>query len=197
MSSVTSSKRPAFLPREHGFWAMLIAVLLAALLRVPLTLRSALAALGVAIIAAIAGGFVRRTIRRSGVAQPVSAAALALAGVPVELAGGASLRSMAAAVFAWVPVLAGSALIVRAAFARAARGKQHRAAWLDATAVALPAGACAVFVLVGWHAEARAAGAAALGCAALVLTHPTVKQMKRVGLALASLTIVAALALGT
>jgi hypothetical protein len=197
MFSGASAKRPPFLPREHGFWTMLAAVVLAALLRVPLTLGTVLAAFAVAVVAAIAGGFVRRAIRRSGAAQLVSAAALSFSGIPVELAGGASFDSMARAVGAWVPILVGSALIVRAAFARAARGNERRAPWLDAIAVALPAVTCAFFVIVGFHAEARAAGAAAAGCAALALAQPTVKQMKRVGLALASLSAVAAFALGT
>ena len=176
---------------------MLLAVLLAALLRVPLTPTTALTAFAVFISAAIAGGFVRRGIRRSGRAQLASAAALALSGVPVELAGGATFRSLAGAVIAWTAILVGSALIVRAAFARAARGKKRRARWLDATAIALPAVACAVFVLVGWHAEARAAGWATVVCAALGLAHPGVKQMKRVGIALTGLALVAALLLGT
>jgi len=176
---------------------MLAAVLLAALLRVPPAPRPLLVAFAVALLAALVGGFAGRTIRRSSPVQVVSAAVLAAAGVPVELAGGATPESALAAATAWVPILAGSALLVRAAFARAARGKERTARWLEASAVTLPGAACAAFAVAGYYAEARAAGVAALGSCALVLVHPTVKRIRQIGIALASLALASALVLGT
>jgi hypothetical protein len=176
---------------------MLLAVVLAALLRVPFSSATGLTALAVLITAPIGGGLLARSIRRSGLLQVLSAAALAFAGLPVELAGGAELSSAVATALAWITILIGCALVVRAAFARAARGKERRARWLEAAAVALPAAGSTLFLLQKSNTEARATAAAAAGCAVLVLLRPTVKQMKQVGVALAGLVTVAAVALGT
>jgi hypothetical protein len=176
---------------------MLLAVLLAALLRVPPSVSTLLTGLVVTIVAAIGGGLLRGLVRRSGNAQLASAAALAFAGLPVELAGGATLSSALAAVLAWIAILIGCALVVRAAFARAARGKARVARRLEVAAVALPALASAIFVLERSNAEAWATGAGAAGCAVLMFLHPTIKQMKRIGIALAGLVTLAAVALGS
>jgi hypothetical protein len=51
----------------------------------------------------------------------VGSVLLALSGAPVELAGGATLHSVAATTVTWATLFAGSSLVVRSVFARTGR----------------------------------------------------------------------------
>ena len=76
-----------FLPREHGFWSMLGAVVLAAIVRSELSAATVLTALGVTALSGVLGGAFRRAVRRHETLQLGSAAVMGLAGVPIELEG--------------------------------------------------------------------------------------------------------------
>jgi hypothetical protein len=184
------------LPNEHGFWVMLGAVLLCALLQAGGSLRAWLAAAVVLVAGALAAGFIRKRIRRSGVAQLVSAATLAFGGAPVALAAGIAWQRVAGTVIAWMVVFVSSALLVRAAFARARRAEELRAIVLDASAIGICSAANIVFGLLGARMEALATGLTAIACAVLVAKHPSVKELKGVGLALGAIAALAAVVLG-
>ena len=181
-------------PREHGFWTILAAVLTAALVRAPFTPAVVATALLVLGASALLGGLINRHIRRSSVAQLASAGALSVAAAPVELVGGLPLGAVVSAAAAWAAIFVSSALIVRAAFARARRDRRL-SRLLDGSSIGLCAVACTTFVALGAWREALATGMGAVACTGLVIAHPTVKQMKPVGLALAGLAALAALAL--
>ena len=108
------SSRMALVPREHGFWVMLTAVLLCALMQSnTLTLTLVTTAALVALASALAGGVIRRRVRRSGTAQLASAAVLALAGVPVAFVAKLPLSQIAVTTTAWAIVFVASALVVQ------------------------------------------------------------------------------------
>jgi hypothetical protein len=184
------------LPREHGFWTMLAAVVLVAVARSGLSPAVLLVAAAVVAGAVALGAVSRRSIRRHESLQLASAVGLSLGDAPIELAGGAAPASVAVTVLAWAVVFLSSALCVRASFARASRKRSEQAPWLQGTAVILPCVAAILFVATGAGAHAIAALIAAAGCTALAVKKPDVKQMKAVGLFLAGVTALAAVALG-
>jgi hypothetical protein len=175
----------SWLPREHGFWAMLLAVLGSALLRSPRA--ASFAAAVVVLVASIAAAaLIRRAIRRHALAQLAAALTLGTAGLPVDLVAGDELGTAFGRAALWSGVFCASALVVRAAFCRSA-GHARRAFLLTGLAVALCAVTAAGFGAAGAAALAMAAGLAATTCAAFALLRPSVKQLKPVGLALAAL----------
>jgi hypothetical protein len=189
-------KTSDLLPREHGFWAMLGAALLCAVIQAEARPLAWAAALAVLVSGTLLAGVSRRLIRRSGVAQLVSALLLGVAGMPVALAGGVGWTSALKTAIAWMAVFLSSALVVRATFARARRNEEVRAIMLDTSAIAVSAAANIGFALASAPGEALATGVSAIFCALLVFRHPTVKQLKSVGLALAGVALVSALLLG-
>jgi hypothetical protein len=186
-----------FLPREHGFWTMLGAVVLAALVRSELTAATLLTALGVAALSGVLGGVFRRAVRRHESLQLGSAALIGLAGVPIELVGKVDPASMTLTMLAWSVVFSASALSVRSSFARASRKPRSKAKAkaLSLGAVVLPLFAATLFGVIGYAAQAVASLVAALGCATLGLARPGIKRMDTVGLSLAGVALLAALAL--
>jgi len=182
-------------PREHGFWTMLTAVVFAALARSKPSFEQLLVAAAVVAAAILLGGVFARSIRRHGTLQLASAVTLALAGIPIELVGGNPPRSVALTALAWAVVFASSALGVRAAFARASRTRRSQAEFLQRGSEAIAFAATLFFLGVGAIAQATAALVAAAGCVALGVTKPGVKQMKAVGLLLAGVAAIAAGAL--
>lgn len=191
---MTERRSASFLPREHGFWVMLAAVLVAAVARRPEALTVWLAALIMLVAAAVGGGLIRRKVRHNGAAQLASAAALAMAGAPVDHVAGIPPGAIAATVGAWATIFVACALVVRATFSRA-RGHDARARTTTFLSVLIPAIVASAYAVAGAIPHAAATGAAALGCALVALSGPTVKQLKPVGWALASVSAVAALAL--
>src|SRR5687767_9182406 len=109
------------LPREHGFWAMLLCVLGCSLARAGASLGAVLlAALTLAALALLAGSGSRH-VRRSGKLQVASSALLGLSGLPIEVYARTPSFDIATLVLAWVVVLSSSSLAVRGVFALAAR----------------------------------------------------------------------------
>jgi hypothetical protein len=184
-----------FLPREHGFWTMLGAVVLAALVRSDLSATTLLTALAVTAVSGVLGGVLRRAVRRHEALQLGSAAVMGLAGVPIELLGKVDPTSVTLTTLAWSVVFSASALYVRSSFAQASRKRRPKAKALLLTAIGLPLFAAGLFGATGNAAQAVAALIAALGCAGLGLARPGVKRMGVVGLSLAGVALLAALAL--
>jgi hypothetical protein len=179
------------LPSEHGFWVMLPAALIAALIRVDWSQTAVAAALVAALAAILAGGFAHRLIRKKPAAQVVSSALLALLMVPVEVAGSATVQPIAFDVVAWMALFAGSSLAVRASFARARRAPNG--AW-KLTLASLFCPALALPLLFNTRYPLRVAAVAVVGCAIFALWRPKPRQLKTAGLTLAGIVL---LALGT
>jgi hypothetical protein len=183
------------LPREHGFWVMLGAVAITSLVRARFA-TAALVALGIVLPlatsgAALIGGRVRRNRRY----QLLAATALPVVGVPIELASGIGLVSVLATALAWSSLFLASALVVRAAFERSRTGGNP--AVLEGGALLVAAVGGLAFGYLGlWH-HALALGVSFVLLFFLVSRHPTVKQLRGVGLGLAGIAAAAGLALGT
>jgi hypothetical protein len=189
------SKGVGRLPSEHGFWVMLGAAQASALLRTGGELHSVVAAVFVALAVVAAGSVSHRQIRKSSAAQLTGAAGLALSSVPVELAGALPLANTASAALSRVAVFVSSALVVRAAFALAARGGARRSLALRVASWAIPALTAALFFALGRIAEAGTCVMAGAVCALFAWTHPTVKQLKPLGLTLGGLALSTAITL--
>ena len=182
------------LPREHGFWVMLLAALITAVVRAPRT-APALAASALVLAGAILVGSVFwRTLRRSEAAQLASAPILGASGFPVSwLAGEPALdAARTAAVFA--TVFLSSALVVRGVLAQGRR-RQRSARIAIGGALVLSFLAAAAFALAGDAASAGATAAAGVFCGAVAVTAPPPSQLKKIGLGLAGLATVTALIL--
>jgi hypothetical protein len=177
------------LPSEHGFWVMLGAAQASALLRTGGERLSALASVLVAAAVIAAGSSSHRQIRKSSAAQLAGAAGLALSSVPVEFAGGLPLASTVSAAFSRVVVFVTSALVVRAAFALAARGGERRSLLLHAASFSLPTLSAALLFGLGRTVEAGTCVIAAAVCAVFAWSRPTVKQLKPLGLTLGGLAL--------
>jgi hypothetical protein len=189
-----AKRKHGLLPREHGFWVMLLAVLATALTHHGNAGAAWLMAASVLVMASLLGGLFARRVRRAGTAQVASAFALAFGGLPVEIAAGAWAPDALLTGLAWAAIFVPSALIVRAAFARAA-GRGERAHQLEVCAVGLCLAAAAAFTALGRFPETIATGSAAVMCALLACVQPSVKQMKPVGLTFAGLSAMSALLL--
>ncbi len=197
VTGIRTRRRGPSLPTEHGFWVMLAAPVFAAWLRVGLSPRVALASALVIAAVILGAAVVHRRVRRSGALQLALAVALGLVGAPVEWAGGTAAAGVLAVSAAWMAIYLSTTLVVRATFARAARGSgsRSRALLLRFGAVAVGAAAAAGFALGGRMAEATACATASVTCAALAWLSPTVKQLKLIGLALTGSVFLCALAL--
>lgn len=183
------------LPSEHGFWVMLAAALGSALLRARVTLSSAGVALACALLAIAAGTAGHRSVRRSSAMQLAATVGLAFCGAPIELAGGISGASVAVRSLARAVVFLTSALVVRAAFARSARRGEARGRLITVASLAVPSLAGLAFLAAQRLPEAAACFMTSALCAVLVFVRPTAKQLKPLGLALAGLALLSAVAL--
>jgi hypothetical protein len=182
------------LPREHGFWVMLAAVVLAALGRADFALRALLVTLGSIPLVISGAALIAKRVRRSSRDQLLASAVLPVIGVPIQLAAGLDLASILTSALALVVLFVASALVVRGAFARSrAHGSALR---FDALAVVLTGLGCLGFAALGQRAEAIALGLGFSLLGLIVLGKPTTKRLKSVGLGLAGVAAVAAVALG-
>ena len=191
----TQSSFPRWLPSEHGFWVMLGAALASAIVRTHGYRLGLVVAVFVVIAAVCAAGLSHRQIRKSSAGQLIAAGALALTSVPVEFAAGLSLASIASATLSRVVVFLASALVVRAAFARSARGGGHRGLLLSGASLAIPALSATLLFALGRFVEAATCVIAGVTCAVFAWSGPSVKQLKPLGLALGGLSLVTAITL--
>ena len=193
--SPTQSSFPRWLPSEHGFWVMLGAALASALVRAHGHRLSLLVAIFVAFAAICGAGLSHRLIRKSSAGQLIAAGLLALTSVPVEFAAGLSLPSIASATLSRAVVFVASALVVRAAFARSARGGQRRTLVLSGASLVIPALTATLLFALGRVVEAGTCVIAGGTCAVFAWSRPSVKQLKPLGLALGGLSLVTAITL--
>lgn len=174
---------------------MLSAVLVCTLMQsAKLTVSLLATALAMAMVSALAGGTIRRRIRRSNAAQLASAALLAAAGVPVALVARLPLSQVAVTAAAWAVIFVANALVVHSSIARAKRYERR------ASAFAALAVASTTLASIGFAASARSDAAlattiTAFSLAAIALVAPTTRQLKPVGIALAGVAAIAAFAL--
>jgi len=185
----------AALPSEHGFWVMLGGALAGALLRAGAHVATFTVAVLTAALLVAGGSALRRQIRRSGFAQLAATLLLSLAAVPVELVGGVSVSRVALAAIGRAIVFVSSALVVRAAFARTARGGATRNWLLHLLSIAIAVLGAITLYATGHAREASACAMAAGVCLVFAYQRPTVKQLKQVGLALSGLVLASATAL--
>ncbi|HET7545875.1 MAG TPA: hypothetical protein VFK05_38670 [Polyangiaceae bacterium] len=185
----------AALPREHGFWVMLAAALLSALLRAGAQRASVFAATATVVVVVAAAGALHRRVRRNSLAQLTATLLLSLSAVPVELAGGVPHSSIASAALARAVVFLASALVVRAAFARSMRGGRVRTFFFHLLSIAIAGVAALVFHATGRGTEASACAMAAIVCGAFAYQRPTTKELKFLGLSLSGLVLASTLAL--
>jgi len=183
------------LPTEHGFWVMLAAAQASALLRTGSTSPSMVIAVSTVVMVVVAGSLSHRQVRKSSAAQLLSAGGLALSSVPVEFAGDIAFANIATAALARLVVFVTSALVVRAAFARAARAGQRQSRLLCGASLAIPFASAAFFFALGRIPEAGTCVIAGAVCSVFAWCAPTVKQLKPLGLGLAGLAAVTVITL--
>ncbi len=174
------------LPREHGFWVMLLLIVASALIRVRGAGWSGLAALVVLVGAPVLGGLLSRQVRSHGSWQLASTAALSCVGVPVLWVGGDAPSNIVAFTLVWLAVNVAGALIVRAALQR--RRAREQAAWLERLGVALPWLVFAsILSISGWNEKAALLVAGA-GLLLLALQRLGPQNLKRMGLCMSALS---------
>ncbi len=174
-------------PREHGFWVMLSAVVIAAFLRNP-GWGAIFVALTMTLGAAWIGGELRARVRRDGRLQLASSVVLAAAGIPVELAGGARGSDALANALAWMVVFGTLALCVWACTARSSRTRRPQVAALTLLTFFVPLAGAAAFAFAGRRAPALATMLVAIASVAFAVWQPGAKQMRAIGLSLAGTT---------
>ena len=184
----------ARVPREHGFWVMLSAVVVAAFVRNP-GLAAAFVGVSTVLGAAWVGGEVRARVRREERLQIASGAVLAVTGIPVELAGGATLVDALANAGAWVVVFGTFTLSVWAGTARSSRLRRQQVPLLTLLAFLIPLGGASGFAFAEFRAPALACMLAAVSSVAFAIWRPGAKQMKPMGLSLAGTATFVALVL--
>lgn len=181
------------LPREHGFWVMLVLITASASLRVRGAGWALPCALGVLMLAPLVGGLLSRQVRGHGSWQLASTAALSAVGVPVLLAGGDSPVAVVAFTLVWLSLNVAGALVVRAALQR--RRARIKATVFECLGVGLPAVMlAAVLGISGWN-ERAALVVASAGLLLLVLQRLGPQNLKRLGLSMSALSGVVGLLL--
>jgi len=183
------------LPTEHGFWVMLAGAVVSALLRAGASAVSLTVAVLTTLFVIAGACSLHRRIRRSGLEQLAATTLLSLAAVPIELAGGVQSNHVASAALARAIVFVTSALVVRAAFARASRHGSRRTWLLHALSIAIATIGAIAFYFGNRGKEAVACAMAAGVCAVFAYHRPTVKELKLLGLALSGLVLASATAL--
>jgi hypothetical protein len=191
----STKHEPSLAPREHGFWVILGVVVPSALSRTGGSRAAWIVAVPVVIAAIALGSILGRRIRRSATLQLVATCTLSLAGVPVELAGGASPAAAAFDAGAWVAIFTASTLAVRACFARASRRQREHATALAGASVAVPVAFAGLFALASLRTHALATLVAGAAMAGIAVFQPTAKHLKAVGIAIAAISVVAAVVL--
>lgn len=182
-------------PREHGFWVMLAAVLVSSLLRAGMALPSVAVAVVVTTSIVIVAGALHKQVRKSSNAQLASTLALALAGAPIEAAAGLGFSDIAGATAARLLVFSTGLFVVRAALARSSRLGAGRSKLFQLAAVLLPLAGVALFGLLGGSGEALACVLATVFAVFAAAWRPNAKKLKPLGLFLSVLVVGSGLAL--
>jgi len=183
------------LPTEHGFWVMLGGAVASALLRARPGIATVATGVITSVLVIAGASSLHRRIRRSGFAQLAATLLLSFAAVPIELAGGIAMSNVASATIARAIVFVTSALVVRAAFARASRHGGNRTWVLHLLSVVIAASGALSFYTASRGREAVACAMAAAVCVVFTYQQPTVKELKLLGIALSGLVLASATAL--
>jgi hypothetical protein len=120
---------------------------------------------------------------------------LAVAGIPVELAGGTPFGDAVANAFAWMVVFGTFTLSVWACTARSSKIRREKVPLLTLFAFLVPLTAAAVFAFAELRAPALAAMLGAVSAVVFAIWRPGAKQMKAMGLSLAGAATFVALVL--
>ena len=187
-----SASKPSHLevPKEHGFWVMLIAVLIDSVGRADWQAMAVGVAFATGVTAALVGGRLHRAIRRTPWAQLVSSASLGLLLFPAELAAGNNLRFAAMDALAWSSIFVGCSLAVRATFARAGR-RNRSGPWSSIASILIPTGFALGLWALHYPVSARISAVGALGTIGIAIWRPLPKQLKAAGLALGAIVTLA------
>ena len=148
------------------------------------------AALVCPLLAGVVAVLVWRDAERTAVGEMVVATALSSTGYPVALAAGAPLGVAAAAWIAWILAFASATLAVQAVLAR--RNPSSGVAWGPATAIAAIlafASSAAARTSLPWAVPAAVAPVA-LAALGIVLLRVPPRQLRRVGWAVLSASLV-------
>jgi hypothetical protein len=191
-----STKPPLLtLPREHGFWVMLSAVVISGAGTSQWQVRGIVVALLSALCALVVAAIIHKVIRRAEWAQLMASMALALLIAPAELAAGMPIAQVAANVAAWAGLFTGSSLAVRAAFARSSRRQERgHAPLLSALSILCPSSVALALYLLSEGSALRVALVASAGMVVVAVWRPTAKKLKATGLTLALIVVLALLA---
>ncbi len=171
---------------------MLLVALVAGVVRSDFLVVS-LAVAGAQLVATmlIAGRF-HKHIRKSAGAQVVASAALGLLLLPIEIVAQVPTRLLVVDILAWVPVFAAFSLSVRAAFARAQK-RTAVAHYITAAALLLPIISGIGLYLLGAHREIGVSLIGFAGCLTFALWQPRPRSLKRAGLFMTALLVLALL----
>jgi hypothetical protein len=172
---------------------MLGTSLFGSVLRTRVAPLAVLLALLVALATVLVAAATHRRIRSRISLQLAAALGLALAGVPIEVAAGASVETSVAGALLRSVVFVASVLLVRAALAASGKDGKRRSSRFYAAAAALGCAGAAWFGAAHLLAETLGCALAAASALILALWHPTAKDLKPLGLYMSSLTLAAAL----
>jgi hypothetical protein len=192
--TTTTTRAPrATLPREHGFWVLLVASLVSSVARSHVVVSAFVAAAAVALSATLAGALVHRYARRASFGQLAGAVALACAGVPVEVLGGLPAEAIAAGATMKAVVFSSSVLLVRAALVTSGKNGSRRSGALYLATCVLSVAGLLAFASIGRAPEALACTFTAFSALLLAWQRPTSKQLKPLGMYMTGLALVAAI----
>jgi hypothetical protein len=175
---------------------MLAAAILSAELRADGEPVAVVTGLVVSAGAVVLASLLHRQVRRSEGAQLGATVCLGLAAAPIELAARLPLSAVLAGTIARLAIFAASSFLVRSAFARSSsRRRRHASSAWQGAALLLLGAASAALGLAGRATEARACAVALAASVVLAWWRPTAKQLKPLGLSLAGVALVSAVAL--
>ena len=166
-------------PREHGFWVMLVVVLVSALTRAHPTALTWGVALTLAGAAVVLGARLGARLRKRPWLQVLASLMLAALSYPVLLSADTSLSQSHSFVSALAVVFVASAFAVQAILERA---KKHpdRARLATVLSISLPAFASALGLALAWPGAIPVLFSALYGIV-LAVARPGAKRLKRVG----------------
>ncbi|MCP4443982.1 MAG: hypothetical protein GY811_01370 [Myxococcales bacterium] len=176
-------------PREHGFWVMLVIALVASVGRSEELLHASGVAAALAALTIVLGGRFHKKVRKTPWAQVVASALLGTLVLPIEGIGRVPIRLATVDSLAWIAVFSAFSLSVRAIFARARKGGSG----VKATLLALtlpPTSGSALFLLDG-HRNSAIAAVGLGGCVLFAIWRPKPRHLKQSGVMMTALLALA------
>lgn len=177
------------LPSEHGFWVMLLVILVAGAGLADFALAAIGVAVGLGVVGAVAGGRFHRQVRKSPLGQVLASALLGALLVPIAGTGQVPVGRIAADALAWVTIFASFSLTVRSVFSRAS--KKGNSAAITALALVLPAASA---LILFWQAHNASLPISIVGVGGAILFavwRPKPRDLKHSGLMMTVLLVLA------